>query len=258
MHELRWPEDFVNRIICGDCLEVLKWMPDECVDIVITSPPYNAGKEYERRLSEEEYTSFLADVFTNLKRVLKPDGRFCWNVPYQMRLSGVGEPFSPWECSMKAIRKVGLKFRDNITWNQLHSDNDTAWGSWMSASAPWLRHMTEAIIIGYKKSWKKLKRGESDITRDEFLKFVLDLWSIPTASRNVGHPCPFPEELAYRCIKLFSYVRDIILDPFCGSGTTCLVAIRLNRCFIGIDIKPEYVRISKKRVEPELKQGRLF
>jgi len=165
------------------------------------------------------------------------------------------EIFSPWYCSYVALRRAGLKYRDNITWNQLNSDNDTAWGSWCSASAPWLRHMTEAIIVAYKEEWKKQKKGKSDLTRNEFLKFVLDLWDMPCANRKkIGHPAPFPEELPYRCIKLFSYVGDIVLDPFLGSGTTALVAVKLNRKFIGIEIVREYCELALERIRPLIKQ----
>jgi len=247
----------VNKIIHGDCRDVLHKLPEESIDLVVTSPPYNVGKEYEEPMSEGEYTNFLAEVFLGLKRVLKPDGRICWNVPYQV-MNPHREIFSPWYCSVKALRRAKLKYRDNITWNQLNSDNDTAWGSWCSASAPWLRHMTEAIIIVYKEVWKKQNKGESDITRDEFLKFVLDLWGMPCASRKkVGHPAPFPEELPYRCIKLFSYVNDVVLDPFLGSGTTALVALKTGRGFVGVELNYDYCLIALKRIKPYLQQQTL-
>jgi site-specific DNA-methyltransferase (adenine-specific) len=247
----------VNKIVCGDCRYVLRKLPEESVDLVVTSPPYNVGKEYEEPMTEEEYTDFLTEVFLGLKKVLKKDGRICWNVPYQMT-NPYREIFSPWYCSFVALRKAGLKYRDNITWNQLNSDNDTAWGSWRSASAPWLRHMTEAIIVAYKETWKKQNKGKSDLTRDEFLKFVLDLWGMPTASRKkIGHPAPFPEELPYRCIKLFSYVNDIVLDPFLGGGTTALVALKLGRKFVGIEINRGYCEMALRRIEPYLGQQRL-
>ncbi|RLI84763.1 site-specific DNA-methyltransferase [Archaeoglobales archaeon] len=248
----------VNKIIHGDCVKVLNLLPKGSIDLVVTSPPYNVGKEYEEDLTEEEYVKFLTDVFKGLKRVLKPDGRICWNVPYSM-ISSKREIFSPWYCSFKALRKAGLKFRDNITWNQLNTDNDTAWGSWCSASAPWVRHMTEAIIVAYKETWKKQNKGETDLTRDEFLRFVLDLWGMPVASKKkIGHPAPFPEELPYRCIKLFSFVGDVVLDPFLGSGTTALVAVKTERRFIGIELKKEYCEMAARRIEPYLYQKKLI
>jgi len=249
-------DDILDNIICGDCRDVLKELPKNSIDLVVTSPPYNVGMEYEEIMPEDDYTEFLTEVFKGIKRVLKPDGRVCWNVPYQM--APKGNVFSPWYCSVMAMRKAGLKYRDNITWDQCNSDNDTAWGSWCSASAPWLRHMTEAIIVGYKDQWKKLKKGKSDITRDEFLKYVLDLWRMPCASRKkYKHPAPFPEELPYRCIKLFSYIGDVVLDPFVGSGTTAAVAAKTNRHFIGIDIVEEYCLIAEKRVKDVIAQKNL-
>jgi len=237
-----------NKIVCGDCRRVMRKLPSECIDLVVTSPPYNVGMEYEEPLTEDEYTEFLKDVLVGIKRVLKPDGRICWNVPYQM-ISARRQIFSPYYCSMVAIKEAGLKYRDNITWNKIKCANDTAWGSWCSASAPWIRHMSEAIIIAYKEEWKKRKMGTSDITKEEFLKYTLDIWSIPCAKRSViKHPAPFPEQLAERCIKLFSYVGDTVLDPFLGSGTTMVSAIRLRRKAIGIEVRKDYCELAKRRL----------
>ena len=242
-------EDDLVTIYHGDCREIMPQLPK--VDLVISSPPYNVDKEYEAYLNEKEYYAFLLSVFTGIKNQLNPDGRFCWNVPYQMYTKKMPHEISQYYLSMKALLSAKLKMRDTITWNQSNSDNDTAWGSWCSASAPWLRHQTEAIIIGYNKQWAKLNRGISTITSAEFLKYVLDLWTMPCARRK-GHPAPFSVELPSRCIKLFSYVSNIILDPFLGSGTTCVAAKQLNRKSIGIEIEEKYCEIAAQRCSQEV------
>jgi len=244
-------------IYCGDCLEMMKGMPDGCVDLIITSPPYNVGKEYEDELTEKEYKRFLIYAFSQIRRVLKDDGRICWNVPYQMYTKRMSHEISQWYLSVHSLLSVGLKLRDNITWNQCNSDNDTAWGSWKSASSPWLRHQTEAIIIAYKERWKKDNAGESTITSKEFMKYVIDVWKMATARRE-GHPAPFPLELPMRCLKLFSYKSDLIFDPFSGSGTTAIAAKQLGRDFIGIEIDPDYCENARKRIAQAQEQPDLF
>ena len=236
------------QIYHGDCRDILPHLPK--VDLVISSPPYNVGKEYEEELTEEQYYGFLLSTFRQIAMILKDDGRICWNVPYQMYTKRMTHEISQHYLSIKALMGSGLKLRDNITWNQRNSDNDTAWGSWCSASSPWLRHQTEAIIVAYKKSWKKLTTGKSFITKDEFMKYVLDIWEMNCAKR-IGHPAPFHIELPTRCMKLFAYITDTILDPFMGSGTTLVAAKQLGRKAIGIEIEQKYCDIAIER----LKQG---
>jgi len=233
----------------GDCLEILPQL--EPVDLVITSPPYNVGKEYETYLTEVEYYKFLLEVFQCLKKTLKNDGRICWNVPYQMYTKRMPHEISQWFLSAKALIGAKLKLRDNITWNQKISDNDTAWGSFCSASAPWLRHQTEAIIIGYNKQWKKGRKGITNITKQEFMKYVLDIWQM-NCERQRLHPSLFPKELPLRCMKLFAYESDITLDPFMGSGTTLVAAKELGRKAIGIEIELKYVEIAVRRLAQEM------
>ena len=216
----------------ADVLVGLNTLADESIDTIITSPPYNVGKEYETDVSNDEYLTMINGACNEFVRVLKPDGRFCINVPATMNSERHTQfVMHDWE---RAIIDAGLTMRDYIIWNQSNSGNDTAWGSWKSASSPWLRHQTEIIIVGYNKQWKKINKGESDITRDEFLESVVDLWTMPCA-RCSWHPAIFPDELAKRCIKLFSYVGDTICDPFCGSGTVLRVGRNLKRNVIGID-----------------------
>jgi len=224
--------------IIGDSREVLKAVSG--VNLVITSPPYNVGMEYEKTLSLEEYEAFLVEVYTACYNSMVENSRICINIPYNMTHPD-GNIFNPYIHNYNALIKSGFKYRETITWNQNNSDNDTAWGSWCSPSAPWLRHQTEVIIVMYKGTWKLNRKGDTDLTRDDFLKYVVDIWSMSVARRKEnGHPAPFPEELPIRCMKLFSYVGDTILDPFLGRGTTLRACRLTNRNGIGIEINPKY------------------
>lgn len=221
-----------TKLINADVINGLMTIDDNSIDVVITSPPYNVGKEYEVGVSEVEYNTMIHSVCNELTRILKPDGRFCINVPMTMNSEDTTRyTMFDWE---QAIIKSGLSMRDYIVWNQSNSGNATAWGSFKSASSPWLRHQSEMILIGYNNQWKKINKGESDITKEEFMKYIVDLWTMSCA-RSKWHPAIYPEELPRRCIKLFSYVGDTILDPFVGSGTTMKVARDLGRNVIGID-----------------------
>lgn len=233
------------KLICGDVIDAMKTLEDDSIDLIVTSPPYGVGKEYEKDVGQDEYSYMVDAASKEFKRVLKPDGRFACNVPFTMNHNNaLVLVMHEW---MTAFLKNGLNIRDIIIWNQSNSGNDTAWGSFKSASSPWLRHQCEGIVVGFKDQWKKIKKGESDITRDEFMKYVVDLWSMPCA-RHKEHPAVFSEELPYRCVKLFSYVGDVVLDPFCGTGTTLLIAKQLGRNCIGIDRSKKYCDITKERI----------
>ena len=228
------------KLICGDVIDAMAAMEPDSVDLIVTSPPYGVGKDYEVDVSQEVYNKLVNDSCKEFKRVLKPDGRICLNAPFTMNYdNNLRLVLYEWET---AILGAGLNIRDIIIWNQSNSGNDTAWGSFKSASSPWLRHQCEGIIVGYNDQWKKIRKGESDITRDEFMKYVVDLWTMPCA-RNADHPAVFSEELPYRAIKLFSYIGDTVLDPFVGSGTTMKVGLRLKRNVIGIDKEKKYCDI---------------
>ncbi len=233
-----------HKLISGDSKEVLKSINN--VNLVVTSPPYNVGKEYELNLTIEEYEQMLIDVYTACYNSMIENSRICVNVPYSMT-SHDNTISNPYITNYNALIKSGFKYKDTITWNQNNSGNDTAWGSWCSPSSPWIRHQIEVIIIMYKGEWKLNRKGKSDLIRDEFLKYVVDMWSIPPSTIN-GHPAIFPEELPKRCIKLFSYIGDTILDPFVGSGTTSYVAKKIGRNSIGIDLRKDYIQLAKQRL----------
>jgi len=238
----------VNEVVCGDCRKVMSEWPEDCIDLVVTSPPYNVGKEYEEGVTKKEYKKLLSEFCKRLEDVLKVDGRFCINIPQTMGSHKV--VFSPLYFLLDEIEKSELKLRDIVTWNQMNSDNDTAWGSFASASAPWLRHQAECIVVGYNKRFKKKEKGQSTISNRDFTVWTVDLWTMPTAQHD-KHPAIFPKELPRRCIQLFSYRSDIVLDPFCGIGTTCVVAKELGRNYVGIDIEEKYCEIARKELRQE-------
>ena len=229
-------------LFCGDCRDVLPTLGEE-FGLVATSPPYDAGMEYENWKNGNHYRIFIRDCIRYLPGVLRESGRVAWNVVNSVTVRG--EIVSPLLVSWNALEEY-LTFRDKITWNQLNSENDTAWGSWASASAPYFRHQTESILIYYKGEWKK-GVGESDISPKVFPDWTRDIWGIATARRN-GHPCPYPIELANRMIRLFSFKTDAILDPFVGSGTTLVVAQQLGRKATGIETSEKYCEIAANRL----------
>ena len=231
------------KLICGDVIDAMATLEDNSIDLIVTSPPYGVGKAYEVDISQETYNKLVIDSCKEFKRVLKPDGRIAMNCPFTMNYeNNLRLVMHEW---MTAFLETGLNIRDIIIWNQSNSGNDTAWGSFKSASSPWLRHQCEGIIVGFKDQWKKIRKGESDITRDEFMKYVVDLWTMPCA-KNPNHPAVFSEELPHRCIRLFSYKNDVVLDPFVGSGTTMKVAHLLQRSVIGIEKERKYCDIILK------------
>jgi len=255
------PPEFLDKVILGDAREVLKKLPDNCVHLMVTSPPYNVGKEYDADLTLGEYLDFIEEVMREVYRTLVWGGRICFNVANLGR-----RPYIPLHAYLiQRFEEIGFLFRGEIIWDkgEAVSGASTAWGSWRSAVNPILRDQHEYIIVMSKGSFKREKKqGKEDtITRDEFLEFTRSVWKFqPKSAKRVGHPAPFPEELPYRCIQLYTFKGDVVLDPFVGSGTTCVAALKAGRHFVGIDINEEYVKISEKRIKQclyELSQSSL-
>jgi len=220
---------------------------------MVTSPPYNVSKEYDKDLTMEEYAELLRDVFTETYRVLIPGSRVCINS------ANVGrKPYIPYHSLIINIMlEIGFLMRGEIIWDKdASAGKSTAWGSWKSVSNPILRDVHEYILVFSKDKFKRIRKGkENTITRDEFLEFTKSIWRFPPESaRKVGHPAPFPVELPYRCIQLFTFKEEVVLDPFCGVGSTCVAAIKANRHFVGLDNYPEYVEKANKRIEQQLCQ----
>ncbi len=236
-------------------------LADESVDLIVTSPPYNVGIEYSTHDDAHTYEAYLTFSERWLRqayRLSRPDGRLCMNIPLDKNKGGQQSVCAD---VTSIAKKVGWKYHATIIWNEGNISRRTAWGSWMSASAPFVIAPVEVIVVMYKERWKKARRPKavSDITRQEFMEWTNGVWAFSGESkRRVGHPAPFPRELPRRCIKLFSFVGETVLDPFVGSGTTLLEAYENNRVGIGFEIALEYCQLARKRLEALWRQRKLI
>lgn len=249
-----FPIHYKNKIICGNSLDILKELPDNCVDLIFTSPPYNFGLDYESNEDAhywDNYFNMLFGVFDECIRVLKHGGRIVVNIqPLFSDYIPSHHVISNFFMSRKLIWKGEILWEKNN-----YNCKYTAWGSWKSPSNPYLKYTWEFIEIFSKGTLKKEGvQNNADITADEFKKWVVGKWSI-APERNMkkfNHPAMFPEELANRVLKLFSFQGDIVLDPFNGVGTTTLIAKRTGRHFLGIDISKDYCKKAEERISSTL------
>lgn len=248
------PADMINKIVCSDSEEYLKKLPSNCIDLVFTSPPYNFGLDYSASEDDhfwETYFEKLFRIFDECIRVLKFGGRIIINIQplfsdYIPSHHIIGNYFM----SRKMIWKGEILWEKNN-----YNCKYTAWGSWRSPSNPYLKYTWEFLEVFCKGTLKKEGEGKiSDLSSDEFKKWVVAKWSIAPERdmKAFGHPAMFPEELASRVIKLFSFVDDVILDPFNGAGTTTFVAKQLGRKYIGIDLSEEYTEKARQRIDSVL------
>ncbi|MGC8659839.1 MAG: DNA-methyltransferase [Desulfomonilaceae bacterium] len=221
-------------------------LPDNSVALMVTSPPYNVGKDYDLDLSLDEYLGLLETVLRETKRVLVPGGRIAFNV------ANVGrKPYVPLNSFVAVMAsRLGLLMRGEIIWVKGKGvSGSCAWGSWMSAGNPTLRDLHEYILVFSKDRFDRPLKGRSTIGRDEFMRATTSVWEIPTESaRRVGHPAPFPVALVERLIHLYTFEGDVVLDPFMGSGSTAVAAKRLGRHFVGYEINEKYIEIVNKRL----------
>lgn len=227
-----------------------KEVPDSSIDLVVTSPPYNVDVKYNSNddaLTYEQYLEFTVEWLTKCYQLAKPSGRMCLNIPLDKNKGGQQSVCAD---ITSIAKKVGWSYHSTIIWNEGNISRRTAWGSWLSASAPYVIAPVEVIVVLYKDDWKKGK-GDSDISRDEFIAWTNGLWTFNGQSKKGagGHPAAFPVELPTRCVKLFTHVGDTVLDPFVGSGSTLLACQNNQRVGIGIDIDAEYCDIAKCRIQ---------
>ena len=238
----------LDRLYCKSS-EKMDEIPDDSIHLMITSPPYNVGKEYDNDLTLDEYLELLTGVFREVHRKLVTGGRACINI------ANIGrKPYIPLHAMVIEIMlDLGFLMRGEIIWDKSASAGGScAWGSWMSASNPVLRDYHEYILVFSKDSYSKNKKQEKrdTISHDDFIQWTQSVWKFPAVNaKKIGHPAPFPVELPHRLINLYSYEGDVVLDPFCGSGSTCIAAIRNNRRYIGYDIKEEYIELSNRRID---------
>lgn len=231
----------------------------ESIDFIVTSPPYDVDIQYEGfddNIPYDKYLEFTKRWLEKCYKLAKADGRFCLNIPLDKNKGGQQSVYAD---ITTLAKEVGWRYHSTIIWNEQNISRRTAWGSWMSASAPYVIAPVETIVVLYKEHWKKRRKGKSDITRDEFIEWTNGVWDFSGANRKkIGHPAPFPVELPRRCIKLFTYVGDLVLDPFLGSGSTLIACLETNRAGIGVEISEKYCKLAVKRLRKHMMvQGRL-
>ncbi len=248
------PQVFENQIVCAESKEFLKNLPPNCIDLILTSPPYNFGLNYSENNDTsqwEKYFETLFSIFDECIRVLKFGGRIIVNVqPLYSDYIPSHHIIGNYFLNKKLLWKTEILWEKNN-----YNAKYCSWGSWKSPSNPYLKGTWEFLEVFCKGTMKKEGLKENiDITEEEFKKWVNVEWSIAPERnmKNFGHPAMFPEELAKRAIKLFSYQKDVILDPFNGAGTTTCVAKMLNRKFLGIDISEQYCETALKRLENKI------
>lgn len=254
MKNRKYFEEENATILYADTLTT-RLIVEESIDLIVTSPPYNLNIDYKSCNDAQPYEEYLKFTKTWLKRCLKwlkNDGRMCLNIPLDKNKGGhqsVGPDI------IEIAKKVGFKYHSTVIWNEGNISKNSAWGSWMSASCPYVIAPVELIVLLYKGEWKKQSGSkQSDITRNEFISWTNGVWIFKGESkRKIGHPAPFPVELPRRCIKLFSYVGDTVLDPFMGSGSTVIAAKQNNRHGIGIDFEIDYCQLAMERILKETK-----
>lgn len=231
----------------------MRLIPAQSVALAFTSPPYNVGKEYDDNMALEEYLALIRTVAEQTYRVLQPGGRYVVNIANLGR-----KPYIPLHAYFYGLHmQAGFLPMGEIIWRKGKGANGScAWGSWRSARAPRLRDVHEYLLVFAKEGYKRPDRGQSDIERDEFMEATLSVWDIlPESAKRVGHPAPFPVELAERVVQLYSYVGDVVLDPFMGSGTTAVAAVKHGRRYVGFEIDDGYFALAQSRIAEAQSKG---
>ena len=250
--EIPLPHSLRNQIFQKSSENMVD-LPDRSLHLMVTSPPYNVGKDYDDDLSMTEYLDLIRRVMSETYRVLVDGGRTCVNV------ANIGrKPYIPLHAYMIQIAaEIGFYMRGEIIWDKGMSGSSTAWGSWMSPSNPTLRDTHEYILVFQKPPFgrKRLEGRESTISRDDFLELTKSTWTFPpTSAKRAQHPAPFPVELPRRLIDLYTFSGEVVLDPFMGSGATALAAVELGRSFVGYEISPEYAETARSRLSESTTQ----
>ncbi|HOT88812.1 MAG TPA: site-specific DNA-methyltransferase [Bacteroidales bacterium] len=232
------------------------------VNLVVTSPPYNVNIKYDQHndtMTYSEYLEWCKSWIKQLYHHMAEDGRLCINIPFSITPEHINTKKGAEDINFpvvadysKICESIGFKYWRTIIWDK-NLSNKTCWGSWRSASSPFMRDPSEAILVFYKNQWKRLQKGTSTISGPEFMSWTKNVWKMQPETKS-KHPAAFPIELPNRCIKLFSYKEDTILDCFMGSGTTGEAAARLDRNFIGIEKSTNYFNQAKERIDAAVLQ----
>jgi site-specific DNA-methyltransferase (adenine-specific) len=252
-------QTLTNKVVLGECIDVMSAMPECCIDLIVTSPPYNLGMKYAGRQNDElpwcDYWAFTRLWLEAAYRVLKVDGRICINHYLSCGSSARGRvaPLMKINC---IAEDVGFKHHGVAVWDDPTVSRHTAWGSWLSASAPYINSPYEGILIMYKNRWRRDKPGVSTISKEQFIDGCHGVWKLRSEKNRDDHPAPFSLDLPMMCINLLSYKYDLVLDPFVGKGTTCVAAALSGRRYIGIDIARKYVETSERRIRKAMTYGK--
>jgi site-specific DNA-methyltransferase (adenine-specific) len=272
-----------NKIINGDCIKVMASLPESCVDLIVTSPPYNVGIDYDShndRQSMEDYWQFTKDWLSESYRILKDDGRIAVNIPYEVNVQDRGGRILFMSEFYQIMKNLGFKFFGlvDLDENSPHRSKTTAWGSWMSPSAPYIYNPKECVILGYKKNHIKKVKGEpqwkgelvdleqedgtikqkmmyQDEDKKEFMSLVYGQWEY-FADTKQQTKATFSMDIPMKAIKILTYKNDLVLDPFTGSGTSLVAAEVSGRRWIGIELSENYTKVAKDRVQHFIDKNR--
>lgn len=243
----------INQIYNEDCIQGMKKIPNEFIDLTITSPPYNLGvayDEYNDNLSIEEYKKCVQAMCNELYRLTKLGGRVCINVPLITKDYGKGYRVSADQLYQNCLDEAGFIFREKIIWNKKGVCKRNSWGSYLLPSCPWMVYPTEVILVYYKEKAKiRIDRELVTITKEDFIESSYSIWWVEIKGVNKNeHPAVMPEEIPRRLVNFYSYKGDIVLDPFLGIGTTCIVAKNLNRRYLGFEMSSDYYNKALKQL----------
>ena len=272
-----------NKIINGDCIKVMASLPESCVDLVVTSPPYNVGIDYDThddRQSMEDYWQFTKDWLSESYRILKDDGRIAVNIPYEVNVQDRGGRILFMSEFYQIMKNLGFKFFGlvDLDENSPHRSKTTAWGSWMSPSAPYIYNPKECVILGYKKNHIKKVKGEpqwkgelvdleqedgtikqkmmyQEEDKKEFMSLVYGQWEY-FADTKQQTKATFSMDIPMKAIKILTYRNDLVLDPFAGSGTSLVAAEISGRQWLGIELSENYTKVAKDRVQHFIDKNR--